>query len=110
MKILIINAGSSSQKSCLYNLTNNHLPKHSIEPIWKANIDWTVAKHQGILTVKANGTRKTNVLNYNHLYKGIPQMLNTLIQGKTRVIKNFSEINIVGHRVVHGAQTILKQL
>ncbi|XHU95822.1 MAG: acetate kinase [cyanobacterium endosymbiont of Rhopalodia gibba] len=102
MKILIINAGSSSQKSCLYNLTNNHLPKHSIEPIWKANIDWTVAKHQGILTVKANGTRKTNVLNYNHLYKGIPQMLNTLIQGKTRVIKNFSEINIVGHRVVHG--------
>ncbi|XTZ10298.1 MAG: acetate kinase, partial [cyanobacterium endosymbiont of Rhopalodia yunnanensis] len=102
MKILIINAGSGSQKSCLYNLTNNHLPKHSIEPIWKASIDWTVAKSQGILTVKANGTRKNNVLNYKHLCKGIPQMLNTLIQGKTKVIKNFSEINIVGHRVVHG--------
>ncbi|YAI81941.1 MAG: acetate kinase [cyanobacterium endosymbiont of Rhopalodia sterrenbergii] len=102
MKILIINAGSSSQKSCLYDLTNNHFPEYSIEPIWKANIDWTVAKGQGILTVKANGTKKNSLIDYNYPCQGIPQMLNTLIQGKTRVIKNFSEINIVGHRVVHG--------
>ncbi|BBA79406.1 acetate kinase [cyanobacterium endosymbiont of Rhopalodia gibberula] len=102
MKILIINAGSSSHKSCLYNLTNNHLPEHSIEPIWKANIDWTVTKGQGILTVKTNETKKNNVLNYNSSCQGIIQMLNTLIEGKTKVIKNFSEINIVGHRVVHG--------
>ncbi|MGP0129526.1 MAG: acetate kinase [cyanobacterium endosymbiont of Rhopalodia musculus] len=102
MKILIINAGSSSQKSCLYDLTNNYLPEHSIEPIWEANIDWTVARDQGILTVKANGTRKNHYINYDYPCQGISQMLNTLIQGKTRVIKNFSEINIVGHRVVHG--------
>ncbi|XLQ11511.1 MAG: acetate kinase [cyanobacterium endosymbiont of Epithemia adnata isolate EadnSB Bon19] len=102
MKILIINAGSSSQKSCLYNLTSDHLPKYSIKPIWKANIDWTVAKGQGILTVEANGIKKNNILNHKHFCQAIPQILNTLIQGKTKVIKNFLQINIVGHRVVHG--------
>ena len=104
MKILVINAGSSSQKSCLYDLTDNHLSKHSIEPIWIADIDWTEAKHQGILTVKANGTITNDIINYDNYCQQISKILNTLIQGKTRVLKNFSEIDIVGHRIVHGGK------
>ena len=102
MKILIFNAGSSSQKSCLYDLANNRLPEHSLEPIWKADIDWTIAKSQGILTVEAHGIEKKITLNYDDHHQEIPQMLDTLIQGETRVIKELSEISVVGHRVVHG--------
>ncbi|MFN7318986.1 MAG: acetate kinase, partial [bacterium] len=40
MKILVLNAGSSSQKSCLYDL--EFLPSHPPQPIWQAGIDWTV--------------------------------------------------------------------
>ncbi len=102
MKILILNAGSSSQKSCLYDLTNNQLPDHPPEPIWKADIDWTVTKGQGILTVKANGIKQKITLNSDDHRQGIFKMLDTLVDGEIQVIDKLSEINIVGHRVVHG--------
>lgn len=102
MKILIFNAGSSSQKSCLYNLSNNHLPEHSLEPIWKANIDRTVVKNKVVLTVEANRITKKISLDSKNYCQEITKMLDTLIQGETRVIKKLSEISIVGHRVVHG--------
>lgn len=102
MKILILNAGSSTQKSCLYDLTNHNLPDHPPEPIWQADIDWTVAKGQGILTVKANTIKQKITLDSDDHRQGISQMLNTLVQGETQVIETLSEINIVGHRVVHG--------
>ena len=102
MKILILNAGSSSQKSCLYELNNNNLQESPPEPIWKANIDWTVAKGKGILTVKAKGFKQKITLKSDDHCQGISQMLDTLVQGETQVIEQLSEINIVGHRVVHG--------
>ncbi|HAC66255.1 MAG TPA: acetate kinase [Cyanothece sp. UBA12306] len=102
MKILILNAGSSSQKSCLYDLKEDSLNDHPLDPIWSANIDWTVANGQGILTVKAKGIKKIINLSFSDNRQGIAAMLDTLIQEETQVIKQLSEIKIVGHRVVHG--------
>ncbi|ACB50151.1 acetate kinase [Crocosphaera subtropica ATCC 51142] len=104
MKILVLNAGSSSQKSCLYSIEGNSLPKHSPDPIWTGNIDWTVSKNEGILTVKANEIKQTITLNQENKAQAIPKMLETLTQGQTKVIDNLSEINVVGHRVVHGGK------
>ena len=39
MKILVLNAGSSSQKSRLYELTNT-LPDLAPTPLWEADADW----------------------------------------------------------------------
>ncbi len=58
MKILVLNAGSSSQKSCLYDLPEDNLPTNPPEPIWEAMIDWTVLAEKGVLTVKANGIKQ----------------------------------------------------
>ncbi|WP_107666443.1 acetate kinase [Cyanothece sp. BG0011] len=102
MKILVLNAGSSSQKSCLYNIEGNSLPKHPPEPIWTANIDWTVSEKEGILTVKAKEIKQTITLDRNNKAQAIPQMLETLTQGETKVIGQLNDINVVGHRVVHG--------
>jgi acetate kinase len=44
MKILVLNAGSSSQKSRLYDLTAL-LPDHAPAPLWEADADWS--EHQG---------------------------------------------------------------
>ncbi|MDJ0581202.1 acetate kinase [Crocosphaera sp.] len=102
MKILVLNAGSSSQKTCLYSIEENILPKHSPEPLWTGNIDWTAAKDHGILTVKANNIKQKITINIADKAEAIPKMLATLITGETKVIEQLSDINIVGHRVVHG--------
>ncbi|WP_024750388.1 acetate kinase [Crocosphaera subtropica] len=102
MNILVLNAGSSSQKSCLYCLDEKELPQETQKPIWSANIDWTATSNQGVFNVKANGIKQHLTLESNDHHQGIRQMLDTLIQGKTKVIDNFSAINLVGHRVVHG--------
>jgi ribulose-phosphate 3-epimerase len=49
MKILVLNAGSSSQKSCLYEFEAQSLATPS-RPLWEAEIDWT--RHQGLAELK----------------------------------------------------------
>ena len=56
MKILVLNAGSSSQKSCLYEINENSaLPDFAPAPLWQADADWT---HQrGTTEVKVTTAR-----------------------------------------------------
>ncbi len=51
MKILVLNAGSSSQKSRLYELPGTgKLPAVAPTPLWQADADWT--DHQGTAELK----------------------------------------------------------
>lgn len=103
MKILVLNAGSSSQKSCLYKISNS-LPELPIEPLWEAKIDWT--RHQGVaeIKVKGRGAVLETELHTDSRPTVISHMLDTLVHGKTQVIEELAEIDVVGHRVVHGGQ------
>ncbi|NJM62138.1 MAG: acetate kinase [Oscillatoriales cyanobacterium RU_3_3] len=104
MKILVLNAGSSSQKSCLYEL-NDRLPDRPPEPLWEAQIDWNHSANAGELKVKtAKGDRLEEELTSDSRPAAIDRMLETLWQGKTQVIDSLKDIDIVGHRVVHGGQ------
>ncbi|MCU0532844.1 MAG: acetate kinase [Hydrococcus sp. Prado102] len=109
MKVLVLNAGSSSHKSCLWELTET-LPQKAPEPLWEADIDWT-GTTEGILTVKANEVKIEIKLDSSDCPKGsgkadreqgIARMLSTLVEGGTKAIAQLSEIDVVGHRVVHG--------
>ena len=104
MKILVLNAGSSSQKSCLYEL-NDVLPDRPPQPLWEAQIDWN--HRQGVAQLKvetASGTQQEEEFSSDSRQAAISRMLETLWQGKTQVINSLKEIDIVGHRVVHGGQ------
>ena len=104
MKILVLNAGSSTLKSCLYEL-NDVQPDRPPQPLWSAQIDW--AYQQGIaeLQVKtATGDRLEEEFASESRTDAISRMLETLWQGKTQTINDLTEIDIVGHRVVHGGQ------
>lgn len=104
MKILVLNAGSSSQKSCLYEL-NDALPDRPLQPLWEAQIDWT--HQQGIAELKvktAKGDRLEEEFASDSRKGAISRMLETLWRGKTQTINDLKEIDIVGHRVVHGGQ------
>ncbi|MGC9523912.1 MAG: acetate kinase [Limnospira sp.] len=102
MKILVLNAGSSSQKSCLYDITGDTLPDDPPEPIWEAAIDWGVSEDFGEMKVKANGVKQEVKIESRAKSDAIAKMLQTLTEGETRVIENLSDIDGVGHRVVHG--------
>jgi acetate kinase len=104
MKILVLNAGSSSQKSCLYEL-NDVLPDRTLQPIWSAQIDWTYQQGKAELKVKtAKGVQVEEEIASESRADAISRMLETLWRGKTQTINDLTEIDIVGHRVVHGGQ------
>ncbi|MBD2430850.1 MULTISPECIES: acetate/propionate family kinase [Fischerella] len=105
MKILVLNSGSSSQKSCLYEIVGQQLPGHPPKPVWQASVDWT--HHQGFaeLEVKTaeNAVCKEKI--QADSYTSVTErVLQTLLEGETQVIKEAKEIDAVGHRVVHGGQ------
>lgn len=101
MKILVLNAGSSSQKSRLYDI-EGILPDNPPAPLWEANADWS--KRQGFiaLRVEARGETLEEELPVASRADAMEHMLKTLWSGKTQVIGQAAEISIVGHRVVHG--------
>ncbi|TYQ27546.1 acetate kinase [Pseudanabaena sp. UWO311] len=102
MKILVLNAGSSSQKSCLYDL-ENALPDTPPAPIWEASIDWT--HHDGFAEIKVkpqHGKVLEEEISSTSRPEIITHMLETLWSGESPVLQSPSEIDIIGHRVVHG--------
>jgi len=104
MKILVLNAGSSSQKSRLYEMGDN-LPDQPQAPLWEADADWS--EHQGETHCKittSTGQSLEEKLPTTSRQDVIAYLLKTLWSGKTQVIAQAAEIDIVGHRIVHGGQ------
>jgi len=104
MKILVLNAGSSSQKSCLYDLATG-LPDQPPHPLWEGSIDWTVHPGSAAIKVKANGIVFQETIASPSRSDVTKHLLTTLWQGETQVLKDAHEINAVGHRVVHGGES-----
>jgi acetate kinase len=95
MKILVLNAGSSSQKCSLY--TDNHP-----EPLWTGAIDWNHQPGRAELIVKTAQQQFSETVPLRDRLTVIARLLSTLWQGETQVIQDAQEIDAVGHRVVHG--------
>ena len=102
MKILVLNAGSSSQKSCLYEFKGGAIPSPSA-PLWEAEIEWTHRQVSAKLRVTtAQGALLEEKLKAESPAEATGHLLRTLWSGPTKVIEESSAIDIVGHRVVHG--------
>ena len=97
MKILILNAGSSSLKYQLIDMdTNATLAKGLVERIGieGSHIKQKVGdKVYDVTTPMANHT------------EGIEWMLKALLDSEKGVLKSMDEIDAVGHRVLHGGES-----
>jgi len=104
MRILILNAGSSSQKSCLYAVGET-LPDRPPTPLWEGSLSW---QQSGAVTLKVKTAQGQVVqeedLGVQSRTQALEQLLRTLWQGKAAVIDQPQAIDWVGHRVVHGGQ------
>lgn len=106
MNILVLNAGSSSQKSCLYQVPEDHFPEQPQEPLWEATIDWSRASGQAEIAIRtAHGVARKQTLPSKSRQADTGSMLETLWSGEDKVIPSPSAIDGVGHRVVHGGAT-----
>jgi acetate kinase len=104
MKILVLNSGSSSQKSCLYDIGNT-LPEHLPAPAWEGKIEWD-GDHADIQVQNSQGARLKERVQVASRSDAIDRLLDTLWNGKLRVLSDPSEIDVVGHRIVHGGKDL----
>jgi len=96
MKILVINAGSSSLKYQLIDMdTNNVMAKGLCERI---GIEGSLLTHQ------ANGEKYPISIEMKDHSDAINAVIAALISKEHGVIADMSEISAVGHRVVHGGE------
>ena len=102
--VLVLNAGSGSQKATLYAIPAN-LGAPS-DPLWQAAINSTTpGQPEDKFLAQINSAAGAGVLPVPRdwsLSKKIQALAEASWQGRFAVLKGPQEIDLVGHRVVHG--------
>jgi len=94
MKILVINAGSSSLKYQLIDMNG--------EIVLAKGICERIGLEDGIFTHKANGNAWTTYPVMKNQTEAFAQVKKALTEGEGKVIDDLSEVGAIGHRVVQG--------
>ncbi|MGD0790719.1 MAG: acetate kinase [Terriglobales bacterium] len=100
MNVLVLNSGSSSQKSCLYEIGDT-LPDDPPGCIWEGKIEWADDKAEYSIK-NSRGVSRKDLTSVGSRAEAIERLLHSLWSGDTRAISGPSDIDVVGHRVVHG--------
>jgi acetate kinase len=101
MKVLVFNAGSSSQKCALFDTGEGEPPLSPRQPLWRAHVDWTQAPDRAVTRIEANDEQVEESGSVGPRRDLLGRILASLTQGKTKVLNSLAEVDIVGHRVVH---------
>ena len=100
MIILVLNSGSSSIKYQLIDMKSSEAYK----VLAKGQVE-KIGLPEGNITLKpADGEKRRKILHIPDHKQGMKLVLNALTNPEFGVIKDFSDIEAVGHRVVQGAE------
>jgi acetate kinase len=102
MKVLVLNSGSSTQKSALFDVTGA-LAVDPQPPLWESKIEWSSGTARLEVRNSQDGRVERQVSGQDR-QRAVGEMLETLWSGESRVLRAPSEIGVVGHRVVHGGR------
>src|SRR5213593_228142 len=100
MKILVFNSGSSSQKSCLYEIGET-LPEDPPACLWEGKIEWS-GDAASTVVKNAHGVVQQERVQVSSRAHAMEHLLATLQTSKTAGLDFTSGIDVVGHRIVHG--------
>lgn len=92
MKVLSVNAGSSSLKFSLFDMANNN--------ILASGVFERIGIEGSIFTIKFNGEKIVQEVELNNHVDAVNILIDKLIS--LDIIKSLEEINGIGHRVAHG--------
>jgi acetate kinase len=100
LKVLVLNSGSSSQKSCVYEI-GDALPENPPTCIWEGKVEWVDDKaHYSIKNSRGDSADDHAAVASRG--EAVKRLLDALWRGRTQVISGPAAIDVVGHRVVHG--------
>lgn len=103
MKVFVLNSGSSSIKFQIIDTeTRKTLLKGLCERIGMDNSVYTITNIE-------KGLKDKNIpLKFNNHEEAVKEVLKLLIDDRIGVIKDYSEIDAIGHRVAHGGEYFKK--
>ena len=100
MKILVLNSGSSSQKSALYEIGDT-LPERVPKALWDAKVEWDGRWAE----VRVTGSEVSTVQNRMKIEArrdALDYLFRQFRDGKLSGAAKVLGIDVVGHRIVHG--------
>jgi len=98
MKILVLNGGSSSFKSSLYDiaLAGANGRSSAPPPLWEARVDWEHHKGVAEIQIKTPGATSQRTVPIESPFDSLAPLMD--------MVPNRGEIAVAGHRVVHGGR------
>lgn len=100
MKVLVINCGSSSIKYSFLDMKREKVLAEGV--VEKIGEDFSIFKH------KTSVKEIKKIIKIRNHDQGLKIILNSLINPVIGVIRDYSEISAVGHRVVHGGSDFVQ--
>lgn len=112
MKVVVLNAGSGSQRCSLFDLPPGAPPDGPLEPQWEAKIDATApGQPAGRLLVRLYSDQEKRPMGEMAAASTIAERTEKLLQllwsGPAAPLRDAGAITAVGHRVVHGGDAFL---
>jgi acetate kinase len=107
MKVVVLNAGSGSQKCSLFELPVDPLFDEPYAPIWEAKLDSTApGQPKGKLAIRIS--RHEEDIEVGRIDEGATtaerteRLLRMLWEESAKMVSQSSEVDVIGHRLVHG--------
>ena len=102
MKILVINAGSSSMKFTLFSMANDTV-------LAKGQFERLGTEKPNMIYKRADGFKFEGVIPVKDHVEAVREICAKLVDPQHGVIKSLSEISAIGHRVLLGGEKITGQ-
>jgi acetate kinase len=100
MRVLVLNSGSSSQKSFLYEV-NPRLPSVPPAPLWQGKVEWE-GEAATLETRDSSGRSHKENVKSGARSEATAQLLRALNEGPKGVLRDPGKVDAVGHRIVNG--------
>lgn len=103
MNILVLNGGSSSFKCWFQDVPEGVPPSEGLPPRWSARADWSRnPRAADIKITRSDGASITRSISADTPSGFLEPVLEALWKGEVKAVDSPSQIDIVGHRIVHG--------
>ncbi|TCI91709.1 acetate/propionate family kinase [Tenacibaculum sp. M341] len=100
MKVLVINSGSSSIKYQLFNMPE--------EKVICSGLIERIGLEEGVVHYESETNSIKETITIKNHKIGLEKVVSLLLDDKVGVLKSTEEIEVVGHRVVHGGSAFTK--
>ena len=101
MKILVVNAGSSSLKFTLFNMENGENAVLASGQVERIGSD-----PPNLIYKRPDGFKSEEVIKITNHGEALSEIRKKLLDPQVGVLKNLSEVAAIGHRVLHGGEKV----